>query len=58
MLLYTGIYNSQNGYDICIKVGFWDVDFGMSFDTELKVLQWIYDTISKCFKNDGFIYDD
>jgi len=30
----------------------------MSFDTELKVLKWVYDTISKCFKNDGFIYDD
>ena len=27
----------------------------MSFDTELKVLKWVYDTISKCFKNDGFI---
>ena len=29
----------------------------MSFDTDFKVLQWVYDTISKCIINDGFIYD-
>ena len=30
----------------------------MSFDTNFKVLKWVYDTVLKCFKNDGFIYDD
>jgi len=27
----------------------------MSFDTDFKVLKRVYDTISKRFKNDGFI---